>query len=134
MNPEIKTRWLEALRSGRYQQTRKMLESDGKFCCLGVLCDIALKGGIVTRFTEDDRVIYRSSKDKYDYSYVCLPSDLADWAGLERTNPSAPLAYVPSNNAELVDGTSDGMITLAELNDDGNCTFNQIADLIEEAL
>lgn len=37
---ELKQRWVEALRSGRYQQGRGYLRKDGKYCCLGVLCDV----------------------------------------------------------------------------------------------
>lgn len=47
MNPEIKSKWLEALRSGRYHQARGVLRAeDGKsHCCLGVLCDILQPDG-----------------------------------------------------------------------------------------
>lgn len=40
MNPEIKAKWIEALRSGNYQQGIGALRLDCKFCCLGVLCDV----------------------------------------------------------------------------------------------
>lgn len=40
MNPGIKASWLEALRSGRYQQGQGQLRSDRSWCCLGVLCDV----------------------------------------------------------------------------------------------
>lgn len=41
MNAEIKAKWLEALRSGKYRQgTEYLRTADDKFCCLGVLCDI----------------------------------------------------------------------------------------------
>ena len=41
MDVKIKEKWLEALRSGKYRQTRGKLKSrNGAFCCLGVLCDI----------------------------------------------------------------------------------------------
>ena len=41
MNKEIKQKWIEALRSGKYKQTRGKLKGrNGAFCCLGVLCDI----------------------------------------------------------------------------------------------
>lgn len=41
MNPEIKARWVAALRSGEYKQAKKTLRStSGGFCCLGVLCDV----------------------------------------------------------------------------------------------
>lgn len=39
MKPEVKKRWLEALRSGRFRQTRVgYLQHKTAFCCLGVLC------------------------------------------------------------------------------------------------
>ncbi len=47
MNPKLKAKWIEALRSGKYKQTQEYLErldDDGKVvgnCCLGVLCRIA---------------------------------------------------------------------------------------------
>lgn len=41
MQAELKQKWVEALRSGKYQQGKAMLRSrDGEFCCLGVLCDL----------------------------------------------------------------------------------------------
>ena len=40
MNAEYKQKWLTALRSGKYPQGREKLREDGKYCCLGVLCDI----------------------------------------------------------------------------------------------
>jgi len=42
MNPEIKTKWLAALRSDDYAQAKGKLRQYGrkKFCCLGVLADI----------------------------------------------------------------------------------------------
>jgi hypothetical protein len=39
MDAEIKRKWLEALRSGKYAQGRNALLHEGKYCCLGVLCD-----------------------------------------------------------------------------------------------
>lgn len=49
MNADIKAKWLEALRSGKYAQGRKYLRrinDDGdRFCCLGVLCDIIKPSG-----------------------------------------------------------------------------------------
>ncbi len=41
MNPEIKAKWVAALRSGQYQQGAEYLENDGRYCCLGVLCEVA---------------------------------------------------------------------------------------------
>jgi hypothetical protein len=45
MNPEIKAKWVEALRSGEYRQARRRLRLDDSagpsYCCLGVLCELA---------------------------------------------------------------------------------------------
>lgn len=38
LNPEFKTKWLAALRSGDFEQGRDFLAGYGKFCCLGVGC------------------------------------------------------------------------------------------------
>lgn len=41
MAPDLKARWIEALRSGRYEQGSGRLRSyRNTFCCLGVLCDV----------------------------------------------------------------------------------------------
>ena len=38
MKREPKKKWIKALESGRYKQTRDNIELDGRYCCLGVLC------------------------------------------------------------------------------------------------
>lgn len=40
MDAELKAKWVEALRSGKYRQTRCKLHHTltDSFCCLGVLC------------------------------------------------------------------------------------------------
>lgn len=56
MTPELKAKWIAALRSGEYKQTTGRLvrvERDGyKHCCLGVLCEVAgyrrVDGGFLT--------------------------------------------------------------------------------------
>jgi hypothetical protein len=46
MTPELKQKWIDALRSGKYQQGRSALRTkDDRFCCLGVLCDIVDPSG-----------------------------------------------------------------------------------------
>jgi hypothetical protein len=42
VTPELKAKWVAALRSGQYQQAReRMKAADGALCCLGVLCVIS---------------------------------------------------------------------------------------------
>jgi len=48
MNKNISRQWTAALRSGEYKQGQGMLRNDGgDYCCLGVLCDLARKAGVL---------------------------------------------------------------------------------------
>jgi hypothetical protein len=44
MDPKVKRDWIDALRSGKYKQTRSKLCNKDGFCCLGVLADVAISG------------------------------------------------------------------------------------------
>jgi hypothetical protein len=38
----FRTKWVAALRSGKYEQARKVLRrSENRFCCLGLACDLS---------------------------------------------------------------------------------------------
>lgn len=46
MTPELKAKWVEALRSGEYKQGFGRLRQQGEgaavaYCCIGVLCEVA---------------------------------------------------------------------------------------------
>jgi hypothetical protein len=136
MKTEIKKLWVDALRSREYEQAqgylRVELDSEGKTtgnCCLGVLCEIAVKNDVIERATHPGVQGYLSSMNSYDDddeeypSYVensLLPHEVADWADLDDKNP-----VVSYDGAEH---------DLSDLNDTVNLTFGQIADLIEEQL
>ncbi len=46
MDKELKVKWVAALRSGKFEQTRNVLRgASGGFCCLGVLLDVSSLGG-----------------------------------------------------------------------------------------
>jgi hypothetical protein len=38
---EPQKKWVNALRSGKYEQYKGALTKDGKYCCLGVACEIS---------------------------------------------------------------------------------------------
>ncbi len=52
MNPEVKARWVAALRGGEYTQDKytqgksSLRNKYDELCCLGVLCDLAGKDGL----------------------------------------------------------------------------------------
>lgn len=132
MNPEIKKKWVDALRSGDYKQTEGTLQKDDAFCCLGVLCDIAEKEGIV-KAQEADRSIAGSKLVGYQtegagyWEYDILPYSVARWAGLDQRNPTVTVSE-PSNKEYTA------TYILSDLNDDFKWDFSKIADVIEEQL
>lgn len=117
MKIEIKIDWLEALRSGEYPQARGSLKSAHGYCCLGVLCELAVLAGLDIAVDADP-----SGRTLYDGSDAYLPHSVRDWAGLSDSNPRVPhqLGSLRTNN-------------LAGYND-GGYTFFEIADLIEKHL
>ena len=113
MKPEIKKLWIGRLRSGEIPQGFGVLARDSHRCCLGVLCDIAVEQGILTRVEEDNGLF------SYDDNTQILPQSVVDWSGLDEYNPAITLP-----------GVSEDEETLAYANDNGH-TFEQIADIIE---
>lgn len=137
MNPEVKRRWIEALRSGKYQQSRKYLHDENGFCCLGVLCDLREPAWAPFGSDIDDLspMTYRWMNEEYDEEI--LPDTVAEWAGCEN-DPLIPIDVVLKYAPELKDKIYEyekrrGSIHISQLNDRG-ATFEQITMMIEEAL
>lgn len=108
MNPEIKNRWIADLRANRNLQCTQALQYEGKFCCLGRLCEVV---GI--SFDEVMKQYYLEVDDvDVQYFNEELPSALLDQLGLISQQEQA----------------------LIELNDTELWNFHQIADWIEENL
>lgn len=134
MNPTIKERWVEALRSGDYEQGARRLSSAAGLCCLGVLCDLAVQDGIA-RWSEPD--LRPPGQDGYEPYYfpgvrTChvdellqsdrgvLPKAIYQWAELPDANPAIPFKDTPR-------------AALSQLNDGGE-SFATIARVIEQHL
>jgi hypothetical protein len=113
--------WVEALRSGKYQQGRTVMFHDERrtMCCLGVACDAS---GLGT--WEPNRAVsthglqyvtaVMNPRDKANGDNIYgLSSDVTEWLGLADTVGSH--------------GTAQ---SLANLNDVG-VPFTEIADIIE---
>lgn len=112
MNPEIKAKWLTALRSGEYKQGVGYLrQADNTYCCLGVLADIAVKEGVCEApFLKSDSLVPHWT---YDGMSGDLSVELERWSGI-------------SGNSTQVN--------LMTMNDDDGYSFDAIADWIEENL
>ena len=77
MNPEIKERWIAALESGDYPKTKGVLKDEEGYCCLGVLCEIAIQDGVIKKIPPNNRQNYMSKVGAF------LPRKVAKWAGIK---------------------------------------------------
>lgn len=111
MTPELKQRWVEALRSDSYQQAQKTLHDQDLrgFCCLGVLCDTVNPEG----WTGPQR----------DWWYYA--------AGDEEGTSFADLCDL---HQHLLGLSQAHIEILIEMNDNERRSFPQIADWIEKNL
>lgn len=109
MDAELKAKWLEALRSGKYDQTSGQLRQGNSFCCLGVLCDIFSPSGW----------------DASDGTY--------EWVYGEGPDESHEVGVLPSSFKVEYGIDTDIEARLIEMNDDG-VPFDRIANYIEAKL
>jgi hypothetical protein len=116
MNKEIKARWVEALRSGNYEQGRYNLRQNNQFCCLGVLCDVVKDEVGCNWLPSQDHF---SNLYKFDEADEILPIVVAEYADLQ-VSPRLEIAT--------------GVVEIANLNDSAEYSFEQLADLIEQQL
>lgn len=115
MDTRIAEKWVDALRSEKYQQGTGCLKQtknqQDKFCCLGVLADIAIKEGLKINVKQlYERTIFG---DRGDY----LPTEVQKWA-----NMKTPSGYFTKDNITN---------TLSYIND-GGTKFDEIATIIED--
>lgn len=130
MNPEVKQKWIDALRSGKYEQGSEKLRTVTGYCCLGVLCDLYAQ-------EHDTQWEFRGNEETnlqpMDYWYFgdqseFLPESVMDWAELKTPNPNVRI--------DVEDGDEDNWYyqdQIANVNDSGY-SFNQIAEVIQQQL
>jgi hypothetical protein len=78
MNPEIKTKWIEALRSGKYRQVMGVLKRGQGYCCLGVLREI-VRPGDTSSLGNDGQMLTDEFLGAcgWGWSGACVPTTLA---------------------------------------------------------
>lgn len=121
MREDIKEQWVAALRSGDYVQGRGRLATingdEVQYCCLGVLCELAVKAGVAVKENERNHHIrYSNPQDRWDGNAATLPLFVMEWADLEDRQ-----------------GWSSLDDSLTNKNDRG-VSFEKIADVIEDKL
>lgn len=107
LNKKFKAKWLNALRSGKYAQTKETLADTDGFCCLGVACVVA---GIPLNKIGDN----------------ALPSDLREEDQMKLPPFFREADYAKGKNAEKI------VNKCVNMNDTQNLTFKQIADRLEK--
>lgn len=110
VNREVCKIWIKALRSGIYKQGKNYLCKKNKYCCIGVLCEIAHENGVGKKTIDDEGIAY------YDELSSHLPPSVAQYLGVLSTDNIVCGAYG----------------SLINLNDVQNKTFEEIADIIEK--
>lgn len=114
---EVRKRWTEKLRSGEYQQGNHVLRVNDRFCCLGVLCDLAVKESVIP---EPDKI---GSYYHYADQKLHLPESVQQWAGL--CHSSGRFKDPSPDNPNPLKWSF-----LSNLNDAGK-SFAEIADVID---
>lgn len=120
---DFKEKWLTALRSGDYSQTRQNLRDTSGFCCLGVGYDVL--GGK-----------WHSGTREHVTEYFCTSNDsssmpnIYDYGREIWTVLNQDTTFNPDNNE---DGNHNILNALSWHNDKGS-TFDEIADWVETYL
>jgi len=128
LKPEVKVKWLEALRSGHYDQGSGWLRGeDNTFCCLGVLCDVYDKQVVANGGKSEWKHSTWSSirKGFIESNFTAVPPDeVMEWATENYLQPDGK-TLGPSFDY------SGGDNCLTSDNDNGK-SFNEIANIIEK--
>ena len=109
---DIQRKWVEALRSGGYQQATSWLFNDAGYCCLGV-----------------GYVAYTGKTPPVVGNLYCGTE--ADADRLRETQNALGLRSEDGKFAEPVTAAGEARNCLVELNDDAKWSFHEIADFIE---
>lgn len=118
MKPELKSQWIEALRSGKYLQKRgalRKVSASGSvgYCCLGVLCEVA------------------GHNPDAQFNFGFISSKTAESLGLPVAGEEEITRFV--NGGGLVDDMPNSSFQLlAAGRNDRGWTFEQIADWIAQ--
>lgn len=126
LNTVARDLWVAALRdTDTYPQTKGALQNEDGYCCLGVLCEVAVIAGVdITKTVNENGVVF------YDGDCEHLPEAVVKWAGLDSSNPVA----LVDEDEQDEDGPVRTEREFVMLNDDMAWSFPAIADVVEAQL
>ena len=150
----FRTKWIPALRSGRYKQTESHLGKyvkdvrEAQYCCIGVACRLHPNALFRTKFNFDyevgDKRIHLAKRawldavmpytlghdiGLIDGSYLSLPDSFKNTSAVQIKSGSEEL--IVGIERILYCGDNVPCISLVSLNDERLYSFRQIADVLE---
>lgn len=106
------TKWVNALRSGKFKQGKNQLQIDTKFCCLGVACEIFIPKTL-------QRVYNQQLEGTGPHSQPCSPAWLKNIDGAFQYKTGVSLSCLNDHTSVATNYVSKSL------------TFDEIADLLE---
>lgn len=134
MKADVKAQWITELRSGDWAQGTGVLHrmnDEGKhfYCCLGVLCELAVKAGVLP-----EAVKGRDGVSSWMFQYEAPEAHHND--GINATTlPRSVRAWAGVDHEDIIidpDGNGFGLPMYASGANDSGMSFDEIADLIEK--
>lgn len=134
-NREVIEKWVDALESGEYEQGTGYLHrehgKDHVWCCLGVLCDLAVNEKVIFASTKEAPMSAPTgslSAHTYGEEHLsgALPLEVQSWVGLDS---GLPVVRVPSDDEDI----EFEFQPLSHLNDIKGWTFPEIAAAIRSS-
>lgn len=125
-NREVLNLWIDALESGKYQQTTQVLRRNDEngeavgYCCLGVLCELAVEAGVIQPSILNPNATNISMYGEGENTGN-LPKEVRKWVGLATPNGRF------NETGEEYSST-----TLIGLNDTHGYNFQQIAGVLRD--
>lgn len=139
--------WADALESGEYEQGYQRLRTDDKYCCLGVLADIAIKRNVIEAewrmksvqprptLSGKQLTIYMLAGPDGDNEGELLPKKLTEFMGFAsgdgRLVPEDRPTNVPWHFQDYLDDPRQ-YATLTSANDSSLVTFAAIGKAVRE--
>lgn len=119
----IQTKWLEALESGKYEQGHGQLKERGRFCCLGVLCELM---NIPWVESDTHGHGYRDKNGEEVTTNGNMPKELSQQAGFRDDIGG----FKVSRNIKESRSPHNYVGSLVGCNDLAKLSFKQIAELV----
>jgi len=117
----IAIKWADLLESEEFTQGTDALCKLGRYCGLGVLCELAVREGIIPppnpELSMNGRAWYGT--DEFNGSTQSLPVAVLEWAGMW------------NSLGEFLSGRYE-KLTIAQMNDALGYTFDELGRLIRE--